>query len=114
MPMPLTLTEAEIRNLDERGWLLRDGVLGRRAAMRVHDAVEALAARGVLRPAGVSRGAGYRVDPAVRGDAIAWIEPDEAPPDLAALRAVFLSLRDALNRGAYLGLDRIEIQVARY
>jgi SM-20-related protein len=111
---PLTLTDAEIHTLDERGWLLRDGVLGRRAAMGIHDAVEALAAGGRLWSAGVSRGPAYRVDATVRGDAIAWIEPDEAPPELAPLRAVFLALRDALNRGAYLGLDRIEIQVARY
>ena len=114
MPTLLTLTDAEIRTLDDRGWLLRDNVLGHQAAMAIYDAVEALDAGGRLRPAGVSRGAAYRVDSAVRGDEIAWLEPDGAPPELAALREVFLSLRDALNRGAYLGLDRIETQVARY
>jgi SM-20-related protein len=54
------------------------------------------------------------VDRAVRGDAIAWLEPDEAAPELAALCATFSGVRDALNRQAFLGLDRIEVQVARY
>ena len=108
------LTDAEIRALDERGWFLRDAVLGHLAAMEVHDAVEALRAAGRLRPAGLGRGLAYRVDAAVRGDAIAWIAPDEAAPELAALLAAFGALRDALNREAYLGLDRVEIQVARY
>jgi SM-20-related protein len=108
------LSDAEIHALDEQGWFLRDAVLGRRAAMDVHDAVEALAAAGRLRPAGLSRGATHRVDTAVRGDAIAWVAPDEVSPELAALRAAFFGLRDALNREAYLGLDRMEIQVARY
>jgi SM-20-related protein len=82
--------------------------------MEVHDAVEALATAGRLRPAGLSRGAAYRLDEAVRGDATIWVTPDEAPPGLATLLASFLSLRDALNRDAYLGLDRVEVQAARY
>jgi SM-20-related protein len=108
------LTDAEIRALGERGWFLRDAVLGPGVAMGVHDAVEALAAAGRLRPAGLGRGTAYRVDGAVRGDAIAWIAPDEAPPELAALWAAFAALRDALNREAYLGIDRMEVQAARY
>ena len=114
MPLDLTLTDTEIRALHEQGWFLRDGVLGRRAAMRVHDTIEALAASGRLRPAGLSRGAAHRVDPSVRGDSIAWIEPDEARSGLAPLMAVFRALRDTLNREAYLGLSRIEVQIARY
>ena len=108
------LTDAEIRALAERGWFLRDGVLGRPASIGVHDAVEALAAAGRLRPAGLSRGATHRVDGAVRGDAIAWMDPDEMPLEFTELWAVFLALRTALNREAYLGLDRVEVQVARY
>jgi SM-20-related protein len=114
VPADFTLLDTDIQSLHEQGWFLRDAVLGHSTAMRVRDAVEALAAGGRLRPAGMSRGAGHRVDPAVRGDAITWIEPDETPSGLAPLQAVFLSLRDALNREAYLGLDRMELQIARY
>jgi SM-20-related protein len=36
------------------------------------------------------------------------------PPEFTGLWALFRALRDSLNRGAYLGLDRMEVQVARY
>ena len=114
MTRNFALTDAEIHALDTRGWFLRDGVLGRPASVGVHDAVEALAAAGRLHPAGLSRGAAYRVDAAVRGDAIAWIDPEEVPLELTELWATFHALRNALNREAYLGLDRVEVQVARY
>lgn len=114
MILDFVLADAEVRSLGERGWFLRDGVLGPAAAGEVHEAVEALSAGGRLRPAGVSRGPTYRLDGAVRGDAIAWLDPDQAPPGLRPLCALFLALRDALNASAYLGLDRMEVQVARY
>jgi SM-20-related protein len=114
MPHDSVLSDAEIHALGERGWFLRDGVLGRPAAVEIQHHVEALAAAGRLRPAGLSRGAGYRVDRAVRGDAILWVEPTAVPPELAGLWTAFIALRDALNRQAYLGLDRMEVQVARY
>jgi SM-20-related protein len=108
------LTDAEIHALHEPGWFLRDDVLGPSGSMGIHHAVEALAAAGRLRPAGLSRGAAYRVDGAVRGDAIAWIDPAEVPLEFTELLAVFLTLRDSLNREAYLGLGRMEVQAARY
>jgi SM-20-related protein len=54
------------------------------------------------------------VDPGTRGDQIAWLDPAGAPPALAGLCAAFGELRDGLNRSAYLGLDRFEVQVAHY
>jgi SM-20-related protein len=114
MACDLVLSDAEIHALGERGWFFRDGVLGRPAAIEIQDHVEALAAAGRLRPAGLGRGADYRVDRAVRGDAILWVEPTAVPPELAGLWMAFIALRDALNRQAYLGLDRMDVQVARY
>jgi SM-20-related protein len=114
MSPDLPLSNAEVQALGERGWFLRDGVLGRDAAVGIHEHVEAIAAAGRLRPAGLGRGAGYRVDHAVRGDAISWVDPTAVAPELAELWAAFLALRDALNRQAYLALDRMEVQIARY
>lgn len=108
------LTGADVAALGERGALVRDGFLGEPAALALHREAAALAAAGRLRPAGVSRGAGYRFDADIRGDEIAWVAPEEAPPALAALHARFVALRDALNREAWLGLDRLDVQLARY
>ena len=110
----MALTDGEVRALGERGWFQRDGLLGRPAALAVHRAVEALARAGRLRPAGLGRGATHRVDQAYRQDAILWLTDDGIPRGLVPLRDAFAALQDALNRDAYLGLDRAEIQVARY
>jgi SM-20-related protein len=114
MAPDLALSDTEVEALGARGWFLRDGVLGQDAAVEIRDHIEALARSGRLRPAGLGRGAGYRVDRAVRGDAILWVDPSAVAPELAALWRTFLALRDALNREAYLALDRMEVQIARY
>lgn len=113
-PRIVGLTEADIVALGERGVIVRDGLLGAAPALGLHRELEALARAGRLRPAGVSRGASYRVDTDTRGDEIAWLAPGEAPPALGLLCASFAALREALNREAYLGLDRTELQLARY
>ncbi len=109
----LTLSTQELEALSREGWFHRDAVLGTAGGTAVHDLIEALAAAGDLRPAGIRRGSGVALDPAIRGDAIAWIGPG-LPAALRPLHAWFLALRNALNRRAYLGLDGLEIQVARY
>jgi SM-20-related protein len=114
MTNAFVLTDAEIHELGERGWFLRDGHLGQRQATGVRDAIEALAAAGRLRGAGLSRGPAHRAGEGIRSDAVAWITPDGLPPELTGLWDSFLALRDALNREAYLGLDLMEVQAARY
>jgi SM-20-related protein len=114
MAPDFALSDTEVEALGARGWFLRDGVLGRGAAVEIRDHIETLERSGGLRPAGLGRGAGYRVDRAVRGDAISWVEPAAIAPELAALWRTFVALREALNRQAYLALDRMEVQIARY
>jgi SM-20-related protein len=108
------LADAEVVALGERGVLVREGWLGAEPARAVKAEIDALVVAGRLRPAAVSRGAGHRVDPAVRGDAIAWLDPDMGGRALADLRARFAGLREALSRDAWLGLGRTELQLARY
>lgn len=110
----MLLTDPEITALGEEGFFVHDRLLGSPAARDVARELETVAGAGGLRPAGVSRGARHRVDGDTRGDAIAWLSPDASRPALAALLARVTELRDALNRDAYLGLDRVEVQLARY
>ena len=104
----------DVLALDSPGVLVRDSWLGPGTVGAVLDEVQALVRAGALRPAGVSRGAHHRLDAETRGDAIAWLASETAGPALAALLAAFDGLRDALNREAYLGLARTEVQLARY
>jgi SM-20-related protein len=104
--------EGEVRRLGAEGYFVRDGFLGEEAALGARREAEARIAE--ARPAGVSRGPGHRFDPAIRGDQITWITDEEAGPLLAPLIGRFAALRAALNRDAWLGLDRCELQLARY
>ncbi len=97
--------------MGERGFFIRDGFLGS-AAVEVHRAAEALHASGRLRPAGVGRGGERRKDLEIRGDEIAWVGEGEA--GFSEVWARFEALRAALNREAYLGLSRFDLQLARY
>jgi SM-20-related protein len=108
------LLAPDVRALESPGVLVRDGWLGPHTVPAVLAEVEALVRAGALRPAGVSRGAHHRVDMETRGDAIAWLTPETAGPAVARLLATFDALREALNREAYLGLHRTEVQLARY
>jgi SM-20-related protein len=106
--------QPDVRALDTPGVLVHDDWLGRSTAEAVLAEVEALVGAGALRPAGMSRGVGHRVDADTRGDAIAWLDPETAGPAVARLFAAFDALREVLNREAYLGLAHTEVQLARY
>lgn len=106
------LSDEEIARLGEAGFFVRDAFLGREGALAVRAAVEALQAEGRFHPAGLSRGASHRRDPSLRSDEIAWLDPQGEA--LEALFAAFEALRAELNRGAYLGLDRFDVQAAHY
>ena len=84
MTPDFALTDAEIHALGEPRlvsprWRARS----RRAPIGVHDAVEALGGRRPAPPGGTQPGRRVSRRQAVRGDAIAWIDPDEVPAELA-------------------------------
>lgn len=71
------------------------------------------AAAGELEPAAVGRGAAQEVREAVRGDRIQWLEPGQADICDQYLQ-IMDSLRMALNRGLFLGLEDFESHFAQY
>lgn len=108
------VSDADVRALGERGVFVKDGFCGPEAAAAARAAALAIAGAGALRSAGLSRGAAYRREPETRGDETAWLLPARVPPGLAPLCERFETLRRALNRAAYLGLERFDLQLARY
>lgn len=106
----MILTDAQLEQLGSPGWLVADGFLGAELALRVRREAEALP----LKPAGVRRGADHRLDPSVRGDAIAWITPEDATGAFVDAVARFEALMQELNERAWQGLRRFELQLARY
>jgi SM-20-related protein len=102
--------DGEIHQLGDLGFFTRDALLGEAGALALAAEAERLAREGGFEPAGVSRGESHRLDPAVRGDEIRWLEPATFPE----VHAAFDRLRQELNEGAYLGLGRFDVQLARY
>jgi len=78
-----------------------------REARRVRD-------RGAFRVAGVSRGAGFRVEPEIRSDRVHWIDPSRPTRPQQAWLLRMEALRRALNERLYLGLFGFETHLALY
>lgn len=69
---------------------------------------------GAFRAARVGRADRAARAPGLRGDAILWLEPDDAEPAVGAALAALEALRATLNRELYLGLEALEAHFAVY
>jgi SM-20-related protein len=106
------LSDAEVAHLGQGGVVVRDGLLGSARALACAEAARQLDLEGRLEPARMGRL--RRLVPDVRGDRHAWFGELDLPPALQGLWAAFDALRVALNREAWLGLQRFELQLACY
>jgi SM-20-related protein len=111
---PLSLRDEEIQSLGERGWFTRTSFLGEVDARAVHAEARARVEAGLLRPAGIRRGADHLLDRAIRGDFITWVTPEEQGSAISRLRDAYAALGEALSAEAYLGLGRFDLQLAWY
>ena len=102
-----------VDDLAARGWSQQNIFLPE--ALTLELAAECLrrAAEGELAPAAVGRGPTQEVREGIRGDHIQWLESGQAEPCDRYL-AVMESLREALNRGLFLGLEDYESHFALY
>lgn len=106
----MTLTSQEVEALGTRGFFVRDSFLGPVLAARARSFAETRHLAGSFRPAGIRRGGDHTLDATVRSDAITWI----TEADLPELWSRFDELRVQVNATAWLGLQRFDLQLARY
>ncbi|CAN1605759.1 2OG-Fe(II) oxygenase [Pseudomonas mediterranea] len=102
-----------VDDLAERGWSLQNIFLPDALTRALAAECRQRAAEGELAPAAVGRGLSSEIREGIRGDRIQWIEPGQAE---ACDRYLGLmdSLREALNRGLFLGLEDFESHFALY
>lgn len=102
-----------MEHLGDAGFVVGSGFLGDGLARRARAAAQEHLAQGLLKRAGVRRGADHQLDAAVRGDSIQWLDDQVTGPLLEVWRR-FEGLRLQLNELAFLGLRRTELQLAHY
>lgn len=109
----VTLSDRQLEAIGADGFTVAASFLGPELAKAASDAAAQALAAGSFHRAGVRRGADHQVDDGVRGDSILWLDESAAEP-WRSVRARFDELRLELNERAYLGLRRIELQLAHY
>lgn len=107
------LFAACIDAIAERGWYVKADFWPQEAVAALRAEALARQRAGAFRPAGVGRGQA-RVRREIRGDAIAWLEPQDESPAVRAWLATLENLRQAVNASLYLGLFDLEAHFALY
>ena len=102
-----------VDELAERGWSQQDIFLPKALTRELAQECRKRAAEGELTPAAVGRGPEQEVREGIRGDRIQWLERGDAESCDRYLD-VMESLRQALNRGLFLGLEDFESHFAMY
>ncbi|SFW37725.1 MULTISPECIES: 2OG-Fe(II) oxygenase [Pseudomonas] len=102
-----------VDDLAERGWSQQNLFLPDALTRALAAECRQRAAEGELAPAAVGRGPFSEIREGIRGDRIQWIEPGQAPACDRYL-GVMDSLREAMNRGLFLGLEDFESHFALY
>lgn len=111
MTRPLSLSDSDIRALGEGELLVRDDMLSTQQVCACAAELDELHAADRLFGAGMGRGA-VRVQ-AERGDRTIWAQDVDAT-QFVGIATLFEAVRDQLNQGAWLGLNRFDVQLARY
>lgn len=102
-----------VDDLAERGWSQQNLFLPDALTRALAAECRQRAAEGELAPAAVGRGPFSEIREGIRGDRIQWIEPGQAQACDQYL-ALMDSLREAMNRGLFLGLEDFESHFALY
>jgi SM-20-related protein len=102
-----------VDDLAASGWSQQNIFLSQDLTRALAAECRKRAAEGELAPAAVGRGPSSEIREGIRGDHIQWIEPGQAEVCDSYL-GLMDSLREALNRGLFLGLEDFESHFAMY
>ncbi|MBV7549429.1 2OG-Fe(II) oxygenase [Pseudomonas sp. PDM26] len=102
-----------VDDLAEHGWSQQNIFLPLDLTQALAAECRKRAVEGELAPAAVGRGPSSEIREGIRGDHIQWIDPGQAEACDSYLRLMG-SLREAINRGLFLGLEDFESHFAMY
>ena len=113
IPLDHPLLQRIVDDLAEKGWSRQDGFLPQALTLELAAECRKRAAEGELAPAAVGRGPAQEIREGIRGDHIQWLEEGDAAV-CDTYMALMDSLRLAMNRGLFLGLEDFESHFAVY
>ena len=102
-----------VDDLAEHGWSQQNIFLPLDLTRALAAECRKRAAEGELAPAAVGRGLSSEIREGIRGDHIQWIDPGQTEACDSYL-SLMDSLREAINRGLFLGLEDFESHFAMY
>jgi len=102
-----------VDDLAAQGWSQQNIFLPEALTLELAAECHKRAAEGELAPAAVGRGPSQEIREGIRGDHIQWLEPGEVVACDTYLELMD-SLRVAMNRGLFLGLEDFESHFAMY
>lgn len=102
-----------VDDLAEQGWSQQNFFLPQALTLELAAECRKRYAQGELAPAAVGRGPAQEIREGIRSDRIQWIEPGESAACDCYLQLMD-SLREALNRGLFMGLEDFECHFALY
>lgn len=103
-----------INAIERQGWSTRPGYLPDAESRRLQQDCEDGCGRGAFKRAGVGRGKGLEVRDEIRSDQILWLRPEDATLGQTVYLEKLETLRLALNRSLYLGLQDFDGHFAMY
>lgn len=107
------LHQITLDDLATHGWSQQNQFLPEELTLALASECRALAASGALDFAAVGRGAAQTLRPEIRGDRTRWLEAGQSDA-CDRYRGIMETLRLALNRAFFLGLDNYESHFALY
>ncbi len=109
----LEVAQLTLDQLALHGWSQQNAFLCPTLTLALADECRQHAAAGRLLPAKTGRASGHALQPGLRGDRAHWIETGQSVACDSYL-AIMETLRLALNRDFFLGLDHFETHFAAY
>lgn len=100
------LLQRIVDDLAEKGWSQQNSFLPQALTLELAAECRKRAAEGELAPAAVGRGPAQEIREGIRGDHIQWLEEGDAVV-CDRYMTVMDSLRLAINRSLFLGLEEI-------
>lgn len=114
MTTPQQTHDHLIDMLAEQGYAVVDSFMDQPQVMALAAEARTLGQAGELQPASIGRQQTVQLNPALRGDAIRWLDEAQASPAQAAYLSLMHALREQFNRQLYLNLVELETHFAVY